>query len=186
MIALYITALVAELVGLGLAADGLRRTWREFRNPTDAFWAPLTAPSATLLRWAYLRVRRLVGKSVPPRTVELNDTAAATESFTRDFEARWDVLPPDDDTQAWLKLLYRRSREINERMQRVEGHIATKAAEDERRYAETTAAIDEVRTHATRQIRTITIGGLREQALGWLLIVVGTVLGGLGNILAAL
>jgi hypothetical protein len=51
--------------------------------------------------------------------------------------------------------------------------------------AEDTKAYMEVRDEVHSQVRTITVGGLREQALGWLLIVVGTVLGGLGNILSA-
>jgi hypothetical protein len=83
-----------------------------------------------------------------------------------------------------MEYLTRRIEHLSEQVQQVNSRVHSHANLAAERHAEAASAINQVRDEVHGQVRTITVGGLREQALGWLLIVVGTVLGGLGNILS--
>jgi hypothetical protein len=66
-LALTIAGGVVEPAGLVVAIFGIRRTWAEFRNPDERFFAPVTAGLDRVTLW----LNRLFRHRLPPRTVEL-------------------------------------------------------------------------------------------------------------------
>lgn len=185
MIVLYVVALVAELAGLALAADGFRRTWREFRRPDDAFWEPVAAPAKQAARSAYVRARRLIGKSLPPAEVKVVGVTGSATVGVPTVTATGFAVPPVEDVAAYMTYLSHRIDDLSRQIARADAAARAKTESDAQRHAETTRTIEQVQNEMHGQVRTITIEGMREQALGWLLIVIGTFLGGLGNIIAA-
>jgi len=170
VISLFATALAAELAGLILAADGFRRAWREFRRPGDDLWGSVAAPVRAKIRTAYVRLRNLVG----------NPAAGPTEPAG---SADGAVAPSTNDVGAFMEQLNRRVAELNDRIERAERRLQANAEASAARHAEVTETIIRDRAHAHEEVRSVAIGGLREQVIGWVLIVVGTVLAGIGDIL---
>jgi hypothetical protein len=186
MLLLYIGALLAEVSGLALAAHGFRRTWLEFRKPDDEFWAPISRPVEAGARSAYVRLRRLIGKPVPPKTVSVTATAAIGLSSAASATVRWGPLPPvDADPAAFMSTLTSRLSALNDRTQALEARLQKDAEAAETRHTQATKAIDQVREEARGQVRTITVGGLREQVAGLLLIAAGVIAAGVGDIVNA-
>ena len=185
VIALYTVALLAELAGLALAADGLRRTWRDFRRPEDAFWAPVSVPTKAAAGGAYVRVRRLIGRPVPPVDVRVVTATATALGMATSVDFVGTIVPPVGNTKAYIEYLSRRLDDLSGQIRHVESRIQADTDANVQRFADATKAIGEVRDEVHGQMRTITIKGLREQALGWVLIVAGTFLGGVGNLIGA-
>ena len=185
VIVLYSAALAAEVIGLALAAHGFRRTWLEFRRPDDQFFAPITETAKTKAREVYIRIRRLIGKPVPPITIEAQSALSSSSAVAVDLTLAWGYLPPvDEEPKAFMDALNRRLSDLNNRVQEAERRLHTEAEAAKTRHAETINEINEVREEYRGQVRTITVGGLREQVAGWLLIVTGVLAAGIGDIIS--
>jgi len=167
VIILFAVALAAQLAGLILAADGFRRAWREFRRPGDDLWAPIAAPIKSKARAAYVRMRRLIGKPV-----------ARPEAAHAPV-----AVPSMNDLGAFMEELNRRVAELNDRMRQAESSLQANAEVSAARHAEVTEAIVHDREEAREQVRSVAIGGLREQVIGWVLIFAGTLAAGIGDLL---
>jgi hypothetical protein len=187
MVILYVGALIAELAGLVLAAHGFRRTWLEFRNPDEEFFGSVTRPVKITTRKAYARVRKFLGKPIPPRTVHVTGVSSLSLVATASATVTWAPLPSlHQDSDAFIKALDSRLNQLNDRLQNAEKRIRDDAEAAAARHEETAQAIGEARDEARGQVRTVTVGGLREQVIGWSLIVAGVVTAGVGDIIQAL
>lgn len=186
VILLYVGAVVAEVTGLALAAHGFRRTWLEFRDPQDQFIAPMITPITAKVRVAYVRVRTLVGRPISPKTLSVGGASMIVAAGSARVTVTWAPLPSvSDDPAAFMETLDRRLSELNNRVQDAEERRHADARASVAQHAEATRAIDQVRQEARGQVRTITVGGLREQVVGWLLIVAGVLAAGIGDIISA-
>ncbi len=177
VIFLFAAALAAQLAGLILAADGFRRAWREFRRPGDDLWAPIAAPIKSKARAAYVRMRSLIGKPVARPQAAHAPVAEGTASGS--------PASSMNDLGAFMEQLNRRVAELNDRMRQAESSLQANAEVSAARHAEVTEAIVHDREEAREQVRSVAIGGLREQVIGWVLIFAGTVAAGVGDILNA-
>jgi hypothetical protein len=74
---------------------------------------------------------------------------------------------------------------LSDRVDAAEEALRSNLDQADARHAEAIRAISELRDEARGQVRTITVGGLREQVAGWSLIVAGVLLAGVGDIINA-
>ncbi len=184
MIWLYVVALVSEVTGLVLAAHGFRRTWLEFRSPDDEFLAPIVKPLANKARIGYVHLRRWIGRPVPPSTVFLSSASVTVAAGSATLTIVQGPFPSvEDDPKAFMEAFERRFRTLSDRVDAAEEALRSNLDQADARHAEAIRAISELRDEARGQVRTITVGGLREQVAGWSLIVAGVLLAGVGDII---
>ncbi|MBB5791770.1 hypothetical protein [Jiangella mangrovi] len=178
----YSIAMAFDLLGLLLAAIGFNQTWNE--HGVGKLWDPWRKKGRVARRRLVTWVRRVLRRpakhaTVRPATARLNVTLGAAAIGT--------VLPrlPDvADLTAFAAAVQERLNELNAQANRHEGELRKEIRARE-------LAESDMRADLGREIRRvegltkrIATGGLRMQIVGWSLVLVGTVLGGVANLVA--
>ena len=183
---LNIAGLVLEVAGLGLAADGYRRTWRDFRNPDDEFLAPVANALKAASRRAYAGIRRLIRRPIPPRTVALTAASMAMATSTARATVMWGSFPSiKDDPVGFAETVELRLRTLHRELEEARDRLHDDAEAGKSRHTELMRLVEQAKTDAQGDVRTIAVGGLREQVAGWTLIVLGVIAAGVANIIQA-
>jgi hypothetical protein len=161
-----------ETVGLAYAAIGFRRTWTAFRQLGDRFLTPITATLDRITSW----MNRIFNHQPFRRTVSARGGLAVDLTVTARGRKMWSPLPrPEDDLGQFAAVVGERLSDLFDRVQALRFEILDEAKAASDRDSETRQLLDDYRAETQSTVQSITVGGLREQAFGWLLVVVGVV-----------
>lgn len=177
---------VSQLVGVVVAFVGLWKTWHEFANG-ERFLAPYEARAGAIAHAISVRVRsdlrRLLRRH--PETIARAGTAHGTFTMSANIRGRvtWGPLPLT--TEAAMAELERRTLELQKT------HANTTERQDDA-LAEVRGDAATFRAHADEAIkrleamnRRVAVGGLRWQASGLFLVLLGLALQGIAAALGS-
>jgi len=178
MTVLNYVGVALQLAGVLISAAGLVATWREFAPPGERFFAPVVDPLVLLVRtafsWSADAARKILRRPIQGKvaSVQMGATVTATGSLGMTVT----IAPLPQDTRAALVALHERAQMLTDMLMdtrgRIEEEFAARANEDERIREEQRLAVAKLESID----RSLAIGGLRTQAFGVFLTVLGIVL----------
>lgn len=190
MIALYFVSGVAELLGLFLALHGLQRTWAEYVQSESlaAAFSRLTLSNVSRFgSAANRRIRRVLHLKGAPQVVGAAGIVSAEMVGTARATVEMPPLPPiETDPQGFATEVHRRLQRLHSETQKAQESIADERTERQRTLSGLEERLTGRVSAVENQTRSIAVDGVVEQIFGWIFIVVGVVLGTIGNVLQAL
>jgi hypothetical protein len=172
---------VLELIGLACAAVGFRQTWYEYARG-ERFLEPLLRPVTSRARAVQNWLRKLLRRPGKPQVVQLGLAGEIEMAGSVTLRVGWGP-PPDPvvDLAGYAAVVTQRINDLHEKVQDVKHDLATEAEARKTAIGDAqaalTAEIDQVRALS----RQVAVGGLRLQAVGWACLLVGLILGAIGN-----
>jgi hypothetical protein len=164
---------VVELVGLGISLRGFIRTWAE--HPTDEeFFAFVSRAVSGGMAGAARLTRRVLGLKPRPTTVQAEAALAWATAGQPRVVIGWGPLPAvDADPHGFAAAVEERLNTLHRTVQDLQHALmeqgeAAKDREDKLK-ADVVARIAEVEAMTHH----VAVGGLRQQVLGWALVVAG-------------
>lgn len=170
---------VGELAGLAIAAVGFRQTWREW-EPDEAISWPLTQALDRLTSW----LTRVFRTGLPPKVVHGQASLAAAAVLPVRASVERAPLPSITEApEQFAKMVELRLTDLLDRVEK-----AARAQEDaeeaaKEREAEIRSLIDRYRAESQANVKKVAVGGLRLQAIGWALTILGVAFQGIGQII---
>ncbi len=189
VIAMYVLAGLFELVGLALALHGFKRTWTEFIEDealSAAFarssWSAIQRSAATANRWG----RRVLHIKSKPKVVQVKAASSIGVASRATARVSFGPLPSIvDDPHEFAEEVHRRLQRVHATVQDAQEAIADERTARVESVSELDRRTSARITNVAGKSKTIAVDGLVEQIYGWSFIVVGVVLGAIGNIFQA-
>jgi hypothetical protein len=164
--------LVCNVMGVVLAAWGIRLTWGEHSD--EPFWRPASEAGRRLRRC----VRRLFGRPVT-QTLAVDAAVLSLSGAEARLEVKWGPLP--DDPAEQVTEIERRLHNVHRAVQDLQHNLVTERGDRE-------SADEHLRGDMDRRLRavesvahSVAVSGLRLEAVGLGLVAVGTVLQAVGG-----
>jgi hypothetical protein len=184
MTSLYLIGVAFQVVGITMAAIGMRRTWHEFAPEGQHFMDPITRP----LRRLGLHLFDFFSESIHRalrRPGRRDVTAIGAVGFGGAFNAQgrvqFGVLPKDTDTATAIAELDRRTRhlvdQIADTAERVDDGLGRVHGEVE----DVSHRLDAAVGRLEEQSKHMATEGIRIEAVGLFFVVVGVLLQGLAG-----
>jgi hypothetical protein len=168
---------ILQLTGVAVTGLGFWRTWREFGEPGEGFFDPVT--NAARVGWARLwaiaesAVRRLLRR---PRPIVLEPGPATARLQAFDARAHIGFAPLPEDPAAALEALARRTEDLLKRISGLTEESRDGLQEVRAEIADLTSRLDTTAGDLRRRTRRVAVGGIRLEALGLVLVALGTAL----------
>jgi hypothetical protein len=184
------SGLALSVIGTAIAALGIRETWRQFRPEGARFWGPFYSwvdrrvrqPAQRFGRASQRRWNRLRGIT---NMRELSGTASAVFSARASVSGvvTYGPLPDPNDDGAFVEELQRRTNELRLGIQRVESSLSAETAVREKAVSQLQRQLNDQHDRLRDMTQQVAISGLPLEMTGVFLVVMGTVLQGIAQLI---
>jgi hypothetical protein len=186
---LVIVAGVCEAAGLGLAAHGFRRTWREF-GTGEKFSVVVWQPIADRLRhgrdWTGRTIRKVFRRPPQPGTIQAEGASSRKRMMAWQVREGFGPMPPLERPDDFVEALQQRLQRVYDVAQQAQATATVEREDREKAVSQVRSEFNDRLGEVEQLSRTVAVGGLAEQVYGWSLVVVGVVLGTVANAFQAL
>src|SRR3990172_8401801 len=170
-----------QVSGLAVTGWGVRRAWRDFG--TEEFWSPVINLLRALGVWVLQKYRILFRRprsaTVSPGYIGLGVHVTAGGRGRKGYR----VIPSDQGVEDSITELDQRTRELLERIQKELERVDESLAGMTSEIGALRREVDEGIARLEESDRKVAIGGLRLEAVGLFLLVVGVVVQSLGSVI---
>ena len=168
-----------ELAGLAIAAYGFRRTWSDFGDPDDKFWGPGTRQLDRMTMW----LSRIFHHRFPSRTVSAQAAVSGFAAVSAKGTVAYGKLPSiTNDPQAFANMVELRLADVLARVQTVAHDLQDERESVSSQRQELIQFIERSKQEIGGAVQKVAVGGLRQQALGWFLVVIGLLFQTIGQL----
>jgi hypothetical protein len=168
---------ILQLTGVAVTALGFWRTWREFGEPGEGFFDPVT--NAVRVAWARLAtiaesaIRWLLRR---PRPIVLEPGPATVSAKAFDPRVHIDFAQLPEDIAAAVEALARRTEDLLTRITGLTEESRDGIAGVRAEVADLASRLNSTAGDLRRRTGRVAVGGIRLEALGLVLVAAGTVL----------
>lgn len=186
------SGLALSLVGTVIAAIGIRQTWRQFHPEGARFWGPfyewtdrrVRQPAQSFGRATKQGWNRLWGRAERRSiTVKLGQAIETETAMPVTVVKRYANLPDPDDAKAFAAAVEKRFAELRGAMDRVEQGLAAQTTDREKAVDELQRQLDDQHDRLRDMTQQVAISGLPLEMTGVFLVVTGTVLQGIAQLI---
>jgi hypothetical protein len=181
-----------QLIGVAIAAWGLRKTWTENAPEGEQFWAPVIGAARAVARGvnarlhsARLRIGTLFGRH--PTTIARAGAAFGSGmalNATLRVGKQFGTLPKTMGTRHAIDELDERTRELMDRVNDVRDAAADEHMRASSEETELATRIGSVTNSLNQRVTHIAVGGMRLESLGLFMVAFGLLLQALAPLIA--